>query len=173
MAPRNGPQERRRAFVVLHDSSLDDLCLVEPQTLAQLRQVSGFGQKKVEAYGHEILDALRRFREGARAAALGQPKVSKPAEETLRLLQEGRTFEQIAQIRGRRVQAVIALIAELIERGDAQFQPSWFTPEKYAEIAAACRQLGTGRLKPIKDALPPDTTYEEIKLIAAHLRAQT
>ena len=159
------------AFVVLHDSSLDDLCLVEPQTLAQLRQVSGFGQKKIEAYGNEILDALRRFREGARASAPGASKVSKPAEETLRLLQEGRTFEEIAQIRGRRVQAVISLVAELIDRGEAQFQPSWFTPEKYAEIAAACRQVGTDRLKPIKEGLPADTTYEEIKLIAAHLRS--
>ena len=159
------------AFVILHDSSLDDLCLVEPQTLEQLRQVSGFGQKKVEAYGNEILDALRRFREGARVSAPGASKVSKPAEETLRLLQEGRTFEEIAQIRGRRVQAVISLVAEMIERGDAQFQAGWFPPEKYETIAAACRQLGTDRLKPIKEALPPDTTYEEIKLIAAQLRA--
>jgi len=161
------------AYVVMHDSSLDDLCLVEPQTLAQLRQVSGFGQKKVEAYGQQILDVLRRFRAGARVSDPGEPKVSKPAEETLRLLRAGRTFEEIAQLRGRRVSAVISLIADMIERGDTQFQPSWFTPEKYDQIAQACRQLGTDRLKPIKDALPPDTTYEEIKLVAAHLRSRT
>ena len=160
------------AFVILHDSSLDDLCLVEPQTLAELRRVSGFGQKKVEAYGQEILEALRRFRDGARASAPGAAKISKPAEETLRLLQEGRTFEEIAEARGRRVQAVISLVAEMIERGGAEFQAGWFPPEKYETIAAACRQLGTDRLKPIKEALPPETSYEEIKLIAAHLRSR-
>jgi ATP-dependent DNA helicase RecQ len=115
------------AYVVMHDSSLDDLCLVEPQTLSELRQVSGFGQKKVEAYGEQILDSLRRFRQGARASS-SDAKISKPAEETLKLLNEGRTFEEIAQIRGRRVQAAISLIAEMIERGEAQFQPAWFTP---------------------------------------------
>jgi ATP-dependent DNA helicase RecQ len=158
------------AFVVMHDSSLDDLCLVEPQTLSQLRQVSGFGQKKIEAYGEQILDALARFRQGARASA-GDSKISKPAAETLRLLAEGRTFEEIAQARGRRVQAVVSLIADMIERGETQFQPSWFTAEKYEQIATACRRLGTARLKPIKDALPSDTTYEEIKLIVAHLNS--
>jgi ATP-dependent DNA helicase RecQ len=58
----------------------------------------------------------------------------------------------------------------MIERGEAQFQLSWFTAEKYEQIATACRRLGTARLKPIKEALPSDITYEEIKLIAAHVR---
>jgi ATP-dependent DNA helicase RecQ len=159
------------AFVVMTDSTLDDLCLVEPQTLSELRGVSGFGQKKVEAYGEQILAALRRFREGARASAEWHGKVSKPVAETLRLLKEGRTFEEIAQVRGRQVQTVVSLIAEMIERGELQFQRAWFTPEKYEEIAAACRRLGTARLRPIKDALPPEITYDEIKLVAAHLRA--
>ncbi len=160
------------AYVVMQDSSLDDLCLVEPQSLSQLRRVSGFGQKKVEAYGRQILDALRRYRQGARASADWHAKVSRPAEETLRLLREGRTFEEIAEIRGRRVQAVVALIAEMIERGETQFQQNWFTPEKYEEIAAVCRRLGSERLKPIKEALPTEITNEEIKLVAAHLRVQ-
>jgi len=87
------------AFVVLHDSALEDLCLVEPSNLQELRRVSGFGEKKVEMYGKEILDVLRRFREGERATNEGKLKVSSPAKETLRLLEEGRTFEEIAQVR--------------------------------------------------------------------------
>jgi ATP-dependent DNA helicase RecQ len=158
------------AFIVLHDTSLDDLCLVEPATLSELRRVSGFGQKKVEAFGSQILEAIRRFREGERASA-AQAKVSRPAQETLELLNEGHNFEEIAQLRGRRVQAVVALVAEMIERGDTTFQPSWFTPEKYAQIAGACQELGLDKLKPIKDFLPPEITYEEIKLVVAHRRA--
>lgn len=159
------------AFVVMHDSTLDDLCLVEPQTLSELRRVSGFGQKKVEAYGERILRALRQFREGARATSGGAAKISKPAEETLRLLNEGRTFEEIAQARGRRVSAVVSLVAEMIERGEAQFQAKWFVAEKYEQIAAVCRQVGMERLKPIKEALPEEITYEEIKLVVADLRS--
>jgi ATP-dependent DNA helicase RecQ len=157
------------AYVIMQDTSLDDLCLVEPQSLSELRRVSGFGQKKVEAYGEQILDALRRFRQGERASLDWHAKVSRPAEETLRLLNEGHTFEEIAQIRGRRIQAVISLVAEMIERGETQFQQNWLSPEKYNQIAEACRNLGTDRLKPLKESLPAEITYEEIKLVAAHL----
>ncbi|MCU1315385.1 MAG: ATP-dependent helicase, RecQ family [Candidatus Acidoferrum typicum] len=160
------------AFVVLHDSALMDLCAVKPTTLLELRRVSGFGDKKVEMYGKEILDALHRFREGARPRNEGVAKVSSPAKETQRLLEEGRTFEEIAQIRARTLRSVISLVADLIERGDAEFQPNWLAPERYNQIAAACRQLGMNRLKPLKGALPPEIPYEEIRLVIARLRTE-
>jgi ATP-dependent DNA helicase RecQ len=159
------------AFVVMHDSALEDLCLVEPSTLSELRRVSGFGDKKVEMYGEQILDAIRRFREGDRARTDWKAQASRPAEETLRLLEEGRTFEEIAQLRGRQVRTVIALVANMVERGDVEFQPEWLAPERYTQIATACQQWGLDRLKPLKDALPPEITYEEIKLVVAQLRS--
>ena len=160
------------AFVVLHDSALMDLCTVKPATLLELRRVSGFGDKKVEMYGKEILDALRRFREGARATNESMAKVSSPAKETQRLLEEGRTFEEIAQIRARTLRSVVSLVADMIERGDAEFQPGWLVPERYNQIAAACRELGMDRLKPLKEALPPEIPYEEIRLVIARLRTE-
>jgi superfamily II DNA helicase RecQ len=55
------------AFIIMHDTSLDSLCRVHPRTLAQLRTVSGFGERKAERYGAQILEALAEFRNGARA----------------------------------------------------------------------------------------------------------
>ena len=49
------------AFVVMHDTSLDELCRVRPRTLDDLFEVHGFGERKVETYGKAILDVLRRF----------------------------------------------------------------------------------------------------------------
>jgi ATP-dependent DNA helicase RecQ len=57
------------AFIVMHDSTLDELCRLRPKSLAELRQVPGFGDKKVEKYGPKILDALRTF---TRANAAGR-----------------------------------------------------------------------------------------------------
>jgi len=161
------------AFIVLHDSALVDLCLAKPSTLEDLRRVSGFGDKKVEMYGKEILDALRLFRQGARASNQGKPEASSPAKETQRLLEEGRTFAEIAQIRGRRMQAVIEMVAKLVERGDVEYQLNWLPAERYNQIAAACQQFGTDRLKPLKEALPPEIPYEEIRLVIARLRSET
>lgn len=47
------------AFVVMHDSSLDDLCAKRPKSLEELRRVSGFGEKKTGLYGDEILAVIR------------------------------------------------------------------------------------------------------------------
>jgi ATP-dependent DNA helicase RecQ len=56
------------AFIIMHDTSLDSLCRIHPRSLAQLRTVSGFGERKTELYGQQILEALTQFRNGARAA---------------------------------------------------------------------------------------------------------
>jgi ATP-dependent DNA helicase RecQ len=57
------------AYVIMHDTSLDHLCQVQPRSLEDIRKVSGFGERKTEMYGPAILEALERFRNGARVAA--------------------------------------------------------------------------------------------------------
>ena len=59
------------AYVVMHDTTLDELCKVRPTTLAQLRRVSGFGDRKVERYGAQILEALKNFGSKPRPVGAG------------------------------------------------------------------------------------------------------
>jgi ATP-dependent DNA helicase RecQ len=56
------------AYVVMHDTTLDELCKVRPSTLAELRRVSGFGDRKVERYGPQILEELKNFGSKPRGA---------------------------------------------------------------------------------------------------------
>jgi hypothetical protein len=42
--------------------------------------------------------------------------------------------------------------------------------DRTAIIEAACAQLGLEWLKPLKEALPPEITFEEIRLVVARLR---
>ena len=157
------------AFVVMHDTSLDDLCQKRPRSRAELLRVWGFGERKTELYGQQILDALEQFRTGARATVATEKK-PRPAEETIRLLAEGRTFEEIAQLRSRQLRTVVGLVADLVERGELEFQPAWVDSEKQASIEEACARLGFERLTPLKNALPPEITFEEIRLVVARLR---
>jgi ATP-dependent DNA helicase RecQ len=159
------------AYIVMHDTSLDELCRVRPRSLSELRGVSGFGDKKTELYGQGILDALAEYGRGARAAMVEEKK-PKPVEETKQLLTEGRTLEEIAQTRGRQFSSVVNLIVGLMERGEVEFQASWVDADKQAQIEKACSLLGFERIKPLKEALPPEITYEEIRLVAAHLRIE-
>jgi ATP-dependent DNA helicase RecQ len=157
------------AFIVMHDTSLDELCRVKPRSLPELRGVAGFGEKKTERYGADILEALRRFRDGARATEVAN-KPHAPAEETMKLLREGRSLEQIAQIRGRRVGSVVSMVAGMVERGEVEFEPGWIHGDHQEQIEEVCGRLGLDRYNPIKDALPEEITYDEIRLVVAHLR---
>jgi ATP-dependent DNA helicase RecQ len=115
-----------------------------------------------------ILEALEAYRNGARAAEREEPKVS-PAAETMRLLAEGRSFEDIARIRERRLNTVIDLVADLVERGSLEFDEMWVPAERRQQIEAAIARLGTNRMKTLKEALPEAISYGEIRLVAAKL----
>jgi len=160
------------AYVVLHDTTLDEICRMRPTSIAQLMTITGIGERKADLYGQKILEALRRFEEGARAAA-PQEKKTAPALETLLLLEQGKSFEEIAEIRGRQVATVVNAVAGIVERGELEFRPEWIDRNRLAVIEAACAQLGLAqleRLRTLKDALPPEITYEEIRLVVARLR---
>src|SRR5258708_936897 len=86
------------AYIVLHDTSLEELCRRQPASLAELLRISGNGERKAELYGQQIFTALEKFNAGARASATMEKKVS-AAEETVRMLSEGRRFEEMRQIR--------------------------------------------------------------------------
>jgi len=64
----------------------------------------------------------------------------------------------------------VSLVADMIERGDAEFQPGWLAPERYNQIAAL-PQLGMDRLKPSRSP-PAEIPYEEIRLVIAGLRTE-
>jgi ATP-dependent DNA helicase RecQ len=50
------------AFVVLHDTVLDAICRRRPTSPAALLEVPGIGERKLEVYGRQILEALQKFR---------------------------------------------------------------------------------------------------------------
>jgi hypothetical protein len=56
-----------------------------------------------------------------------------------------------------------------------EFQPAWIDRNRDAVITAACERAGLdnlARLKPLKEALPPEIGYEEIRLVVARLRRE-
>jgi ATP-dependent DNA helicase RecQ len=162
------------AYVVLHDTTLEEICRIRPSSIAELRRITGIGERKAELYGQQILGLLQRYREGARASAL-PAKMTAPGVETLQLLHEGKTLEQIAEIRGRQLATVVNAVAALVEAGQVEFQPTWIERNREAVIASACERAGLEnltRLKPLKEVLPPEITYEEIRLVLARLRRE-
>jgi ATP-dependent DNA helicase RecQ len=138
--------------------------------------VNGIGEKKLEMYGAQILGVIgevRESRESTAQSSLVRREAHGDAEkETLRLLKHGHSFEDVARLRGRKLGTIISIAADLIETGELAFRPEWVDDEKRAKIAARCLDLGLERLRPIKDALPDEISYFEIRLVVAKLKLE-
>ena len=157
------------AFAIFPDSTLQNICTAKPESIAALLQVSGIGEQKAARYGERIIGIVRGLQPAPREAVQTRT-LTESEEETMRLLGAGRTFEQIASIRGRKVQTITVTVAELVEAGRLVFRDEWIDAEKRDLIAEQCAKLGTERLRPLKDVLPEQITYDEIRLVAAEFR---
>jgi ATP-dependent DNA helicase RecQ len=157
------------AYIILSDAALFDLCRKQPANLRELLGVTGIGERKAELYGGDIFAAFEAYRKGARAAAAEVAQVS-PAEETMRLLAEGRNFEEIARIRGRQLATVVNMVADLVEKGRLEYRVEWVGEENHRRIAEVVKRLGSQWLKPLREALPDEITYEQIRLVVSFVR---
>lgn len=169
VARRNGTP----VFMVMGDATLLDICRRRPWTQEELLRVNGIGIKKAELYGTEIFAALEAFESGRRAIKETTNEPLSPAEETLRLIAEGRTIQEIADIRNRQLGTVVGMVADLVEKGKLAFREDWIRPQYRAEIAGAIERIGPQWLKPLKESLPPEVTMEEIRLMVAKARASS
>jgi ATP-dependent DNA helicase RecQ len=162
-------QQNVPVYVVMLDTTLDAICQLQPATRRELLQLPGIGERKAELYGQQILDALKKFHGGARAT-LKSEKTLKPADETIALIEEGKSLDEIAQIRGRRRSTIISMVSDLVERGLIEYRTAWVDRERQAQIEEVCASVGLEKYGAIKDRLPPEFTYDEIRLVVAFLR---
>ena len=158
------------AYIVLSDAALVDLCRKQPSNLRELLSVTGIGERKAEQYGSEIFATFEEYRKGTRAAAREAAQVS-PADETIRLLAEGKSFPEIAELRGRQLATVVNMVADLVEKGRLPYRMEWVGEESHRQIEEVVRRLGSQWLKPLREALPAEISYEQIRLVVAFVRS--
>ncbi len=66
---KTAKQQGVPAFVVLHDTTLEELCRARPATITELGAITGIGERKLATYGGALLEAMARFRARARSGS--------------------------------------------------------------------------------------------------------
>jgi superfamily II DNA helicase RecQ len=49
------------AYVIMHDSTLEEICRRRPSSTMELLEINGIGVRKAEMYGSDILSALGAY----------------------------------------------------------------------------------------------------------------
>jgi len=62
------------------------------------------------------------------------------------------------------------LVANLV--GAAEFQDQWMKAARREQIREACRRVGIEWMKPIKEVLPDEVSYDQIRLVMAEMKRE-
>ncbi|WP_235614990.1 DNA helicase RecQ [Candidatus Thiodiazotropha endoloripes] len=156
------------AYMIFHDATLMEMMERRPQTLDQLAQVSGVGERKLASYGVQFLDCINSH--------TNQPEdQGDTVSLTVDLLKEGCSIENIAEQRQLTLATVYNHLATAIEhRGLPLTEVLPLSSEHLKSVRYAFETVGLdGRLKPVFEALEGNFDYGELRCIQAALNADT
>lgn len=181
-------------YVVFPDTSLNAMARERPQTREQFAHIPGVGRNKLDAYFTVFTEEISEYcDEHAMEVGLFSPAVQRsdpnavvfneqqepqpitttrisPRERTLELFRDGLSIEEIARESSRSPSTIVEHITTLIESGTDIDITRLVPPERQEKIFAAFQQLGDGLLKPVKEALGDEYSYDEIRFVRAALR---
>ncbi len=90
--------------------------------------------------------------------------------QTFELWQHGKTLEEITQLRGLNMSTITSHLAELVSAGKITDISAWVSPDKLKHIFRVIKQNPNARLKTMKEQLPAEISYGQIKLVLAKLK---
>ncbi len=164
-------------FMIFHDSTLKEMAAYYPQSKEAMLTIKGVGYKKYESYGDKFLEIIKDYA-GTNQKIEIQRVIEDKYEEkesnsqsdryglTYDLYLQNLTLVEIAEKRGFTVNTIIEHLATCNKRGQKVDWTRFLdSGEKEDKILAAINQVGFEKLKPIKEALPEDISYEDIRIV--------
>lgn len=164
-------------FVVFSDKSLMEMATTFPHDQEEFTGVNGVGPVKWSKYGDQFLEMIKEFalKNGLSSKAKKSAKTyvySPNFDVTLRLFNEGMSVEEIAIKKGLTTGTIINHLEVAIQQGHPVDINRLVSKERQDKIGEAIEKLGLQKLKPIKEYLHEDYTYDEIRLVCITTKKQ-
>ncbi|MGG3916158.1 DNA helicase RecQ [Rossellomorea vietnamensis] len=162
-------------FVIFSDKALQDMCVKMPKTSEEFLQVSGVGESKKDRYGEMFIAEISAFLEENPTHQVETVKaVPAPARKanhsdtasyliSYALFKEHKGIKEIAKERGMSTATIENHIIRTYQEGILDDWSILFTDEEESLIEEAVSMAGTDLLKPIKEELPKEISYFQIK----------
>ncbi|MCG8804258.1 DNA helicase RecQ [Tenacibaculum finnmarkense] len=156
---RISKEEDIPAYLVFSDATLRALENERPQTDSAFLAISGVGNRKLEVYGGEFMDEIKKFlkdkKQGKKDTTL----------ETYKLYKEGFTIDEIAEKRNLKAQTIFSHLSKLYLEGKEIDLQKFITADTVKLIANAKKVLkNEPTLKPYFEFLGEKVPYEQIRI---------
>ncbi len=172
------------AYIIVGDNTLVEIATYLPQSLDELRLISGFGDIKLTRYGREFLEQVKMFchQRGlpSKMNQKNKKRERKPRAEkatapmrnsdtrlvSLNLYRVGKSIPEIALERSLAASTIETHLSYFIFTGEMDVF-DMVTETKLPAIKDAIESYGADRLSPLKEVLGDDYTYGEIKAVVS------
>ncbi|WP_028400539.1 DNA helicase RecQ [Ectobacillus panaciterrae] len=166
-------EENVPPFVIFSDQTLRDMCVKLPQTAEVLLNVKGVGLQKQQRYGERFTSLIHAYvQEHPDLDPPTEIKVPKQKERkeashlvTYELYKQGYSLQEIAKERDL---SLITIENHILQCGSEGLEVIWekiIVPQYEAAIEEVIAQIGSERLKPIKEQLSDEVSYFMIKAV--------
>ncbi len=176
-------EENVPPYIIFSDSTLLDLATYLPLTESDLLKISGFGTFKTQKYGQHFLNTIQDYcfeHKLETQINLKQPKEERKHKlvsaternsDTKRvsftLFKQGKTIAEIAEERNLSINTIESHLSYFVTLGDLEIN-DLVDSNKQKAIKKAIEIYGASNgLKVLKENLPEEMTYGEIKMVLA------
>jgi ATP-dependent DNA helicase RecQ len=175
-------------FVVFSDASLVQMARLVPTSRDAFALISGVGASKLLLFADRFTRAIGEYAEangieipappapGFRSEAQSRTRTrpsnrqAASAGELAGMLSQGMSLEAIAARMGFVKSTVLNRLEEYVQSGSRfDFSHLVPTPDKYSKIRDAFINTGGSRLKPVRELLGEEYTYDEIRIVRLDL----
>ncbi|MBY0526762.1 MAG: DNA helicase RecQ [Gemmataceae bacterium] len=170
-------------YVIFNDATLRQLAAVRPSNAERMWLISGVGEAKLRDLGPRFLQVIADHcrqsgiaQDVAQAAPKreGPPKPAASTSELKRkpffdLFRQQAAIDDVMHQTSRTRSTVTDYLTDFIREHRPKSIACWIKDDVYQQVAAAARRVGSDRLKPLYIELGEKVTYEEIRLVLAHL----
>lgn len=171
-------------YIIFHDSSLKEMAAYMPQNQEEFFKIKGVGKKKYDSYGEEFINLINEYivEEGLDVSEIRRQLIDTVTadssidrlkedtetnryEQTYNFYLKGLSLKEIALERNLTQNTIINHLSRCEKQGKTIDWSRFIEPEKEEQIIEMIEKVGNEKLKPIKEALPQDITYEDIRLV--------
>ena len=171
-------------YIVAGSNTINEMTRYLPQSLAELRKISGFGDAKIEKYGKQFLDIILEYSNQKGLGSLIHEKSPKRERkdrkessgemklkvdtrlESFKLFKEGLPVAGIAKERNLSVQTIEGHLAHYVQHGEINIE-ELLSREKLLLIEPAIKDFNGGSITPVKEKLGNSISFGEIRLTIA------
>ncbi|WP_428817789.1 DNA helicase RecQ [Clostridium butyricum] len=164
---------------IMHMNILKEISGRYPVSIEELKDISGFGPKKIEAYGDEIIEIVNNYilenniehvwiQKNKRKVIIdGETRNSD--QIAVDMLEENVNIHEVSEKLELSVSTILGYVSEYIkEFGEIKFNinfEEFYNEEEESAILNAINEVGFEKISDLKKALPKYTKYESIRAV--------